>query len=119
MELAVGEWFRLPRLGKDAFISIMKAGAKYQKNFGFRVSEDADLAAVASILARVLGEEVTFVAKCYLCDEAIHCSSCAYYQGCDLTRVSPSCVCHKCMSKGDVLALYHTIFLMKRESGTG
>jgi hypothetical protein len=111
--VAVGEWFNLPRLGREFFISLMKAGLMYDKSKGFKAEANADLATISSILKTALGEDFEFVPKCFACNSIIECYSCAYYLICDVKSLAPNCLCDKCMGNEDAFAMYSKALIKK------
>jgi hypothetical protein len=111
--VVVGEWFRLPRLGREVFVSLMKTGLVYDKARGFRAEADADLIKIASILKGVLEEDFEFVPRCFTCDSIIECYSCAYYQACGVKSLTQNCLCEECVNNRDALSVYRRA-LIKR-----
>jgi len=111
--VAIGEWFKLPRLGREFFISLMKAGLMYDKSKGFKAEANTDLIKISSILKRALGEDFEFVPKCFTCNSIIDCYSCAYYLICDVKSLTPNCLCDNCMSNEDAFAIYSNALMKK------
>lgn len=94
MKIVVGAWFRLPRLGTDAFSALMRQGVRYDREMGFMLRSDTDVESAVITLKRVLGEEVDLSLLCIVClNEA--CPSCPYLSTCDRRRVSPLCLCEE------------------------
>jgi hypothetical protein len=107
VEVVVGEWFRLPRLGSDVFMKLVRqAGLKYESGKGFLADAKTDLLAVSSILQSVLGEPIGIVLRCFVCGKSVECPTCVYNEVCDRRRVSPACICNSCRGKRDAFALY-------------
>jgi len=111
--VAIGEWFKLPRLGREFFVSLMKAGLLYDKSKGFKAEANSDLIAIASILKGALGEGFEFVPKCFTCNSMVDCCSCAYYLICDAKASTPVCLCDKCVSNEDAFAIYSRALMKK------
>jgi len=111
--VAVGEWFKLPRLGKEFFVSLMKAGLVYDKSKGFKADANSNLMAISSILKRALGEDFEFVPRCFTCNSMIECYSCAYYLICDVKSSTSSCLCDNCISNEDAFAIYNKTLMKK------
>ncbi len=92
MKIVVGAWFRLPRLGTDAFSALMRQGVRYDREMGFMLGSDTDVESAVMTLSRVLGEQVDLSLLCMIClNEA--CPSCPYLSVCDRRTVSPLCLC--------------------------
>ncbi|MCP8314537.1 MAG: hypothetical protein H3Z53_09235 [archaeon] len=111
--VAINEWFKLPRLGREFFISLMKAGLIYDKSKGFKAESNSDLATISSILKRALGEDFGFAPKCFICNSILECYSCAYYLICDVKSLTPNCLCDKCMNNEDAFAIYSNALMKK------
>ncbi|MCP8303876.1 MAG: hypothetical protein H3Z50_00150 [archaeon] len=93
-------------MGRDRFISLMKAGLIYDRSKGFKAEADADLATIASILKTALGGDFEFVPKCFVCNSSVECYLCAYCHICDVKSSTPNCLCDKCMDREDAFAIY-------------
>jgi len=111
--IKVGEWFNLPRLGRDKFISLMKAGLIYDKTKGFKAEANSDLATITSILKTVLNKDFEFIPKCFICNSNVECYICAYYNICDTKIIKPNCICAKCISHENLLSIYAKTFVKK------
>ena len=116
MIVKIGEWFRLPRLGRDKFISLMKAGLVYDRSKGFKAEVDANLTTIISILKKALGEDFEFVPKCFICNSSVECFLCAYYQICDVKSVTPDCLCNQCIGHKTPLSVYKNTFMELSQS---
>ena len=111
MKIVLGEWFSLPRLGKDQFLRLVReAGLKYDKAHGFRTTSNTDLYLVSSLLSGALQEDVVFTVKCFICGEEVACHKCIYDEACDRRRVSPNCICDECKEKPEATTLYSMRF---------
>jgi|GEM_PF-494424 hypothetical protein len=111
--VVVNEWFKLPRLRKEFFISLMRSGLIYDKSKGFKVDANSDFIAISSILKRALGEDLEFIPKCFLCDSTINCYSCAYYLICNVKNSTPNCLCDNCIDDENIFALYSKTMMKK------
>lgn len=110
MKIILGEWFDLPRLGKETFLRLVReARLKYEKGRGFKTQADTDLYLLSSILEGVLHEDIELNVKCYICGSEIGCSSCIYDELCDKRRISPMCICDDCKDK-EAFTLYSLRF---------
>ncbi|MCS7116947.1 MAG: hypothetical protein RMJ31_06240 [Nitrososphaerota archaeon] len=115
MKIVLDEWFRLPKLGSDDFIKLVKeANLKYESKYGFKADINTNLPMVASILKSVLGKDVEFAIKCFICGKVIKCRLCDYDDICDKLRISPKCICNECEKKNDLYALYTSLLAMPK-----
>ena len=90
----MGGWFELPKLGKEAFLALMKTGVTYEKGMGFKLGDQTDIEAAVQVLREALADEVELSLRCFVCGiEA--CPACPYLEDCDRRRVSPLCLCEK------------------------
>ena len=109
MKIVLGAWFKLPRLGTDAFTALMKQGVRYDREMGFKLSSDTDVESAVRTLSRVLGEEIDLSVRCFVCfNEA--CPSCQYLSICDRRKVSPICLCEEHSSGDDAYQNYVRTF---------
>ncbi|MEM3382735.1 MAG: hypothetical protein QXF43_03480 [Nitrososphaerales archaeon] len=111
--VAINEWFKLPKLGKEYFMNLMKAGLVYDKYKGFKVDSNSDLMAISSILKKALGEDFEFVPKCFICNSLIECYSCAYYLICNVKNLTPNCLCDNCINDENVFTIYSKTLMKK------
>jgi len=107
LNIVIGEWFRMPRVGDDAFRKLVKdAGLKYDRSHGFQITSETDVGMVVSILKGELNEDVEVSLKCFLCDQTVECRECTYSDICDLSKVSQACICRVCRAAEEAPALY-------------
>lgn len=92
MKIVLGNWFKLPFLGKDVFSALMRAGVKYSTGSGFMITEETDVKQAVSVIASATGENVEIFLKCFVCGKEA-CADCPYLSLCDRTSVSVSCLC--------------------------
>jgi hypothetical protein len=90
----VGSWFELPKLGREAFLGVMKTGVTYEKGMGFKLDDHTDIEAAVRVLKEALAEEVELSLRCFVCGVEA-CPLCPYLEDCDRRRVSPLCLCEK------------------------
>jgi hypothetical protein len=107
MKIVLGDWFKLPFLGKDVFQSLMRAGVKYKSGAGFMLTEETDVKMAVGIIASVTGEEAEIYLKCFICGKEA-CRGCPFISSCDRTSVSPACLCedHSRLDSFDVYRKY-------------
>ncbi len=109
MKIVIGSWFSLPRVGTDAFSTLMKAGVKYEKGMGFMIAPDCDISAAARAVGRATDEPVDLSVRCAVClVEA--CPSCPYSDACDRRSVSPMCLCEAHLSMDGAYENYVSTF---------
>jgi hypothetical protein len=114
IKIVVGDWFHLPRLGKEVFVKLMKnARLRYDAQKGFIVESNTDLATVVSTLKSALGENIEVVLKCIVCGTPVECELCTYDQACDRRTVSRKCICNGCQTGGDAYTVYATTLASK------
>jgi hypothetical protein len=109
LELVIGSWFNLPRLGTDVFASLMKARVRYEKGKGFMFGPETDVRAASRTIERATGEAVGLSVRCVLCGVEC-CPSCTYRAVCDRTVVSPACLCGEHVTGSDAFGAYVKMF---------
>ncbi|HXW37433.1 MAG TPA: hypothetical protein VEJ36_05995 [Nitrososphaerales archaeon] len=92
MKIVLGSWFSLPRLGTEAYASLIRSGAKYESGMGFMLPQDCDLSEAVRIIRKATGEGVQLAVRCVVCLKEA-CVSCPYDDVCDRSVVSPMCLC--------------------------
>ncbi|MDG6928508.1 MAG: hypothetical protein JRN39_04110 [Nitrososphaerota archaeon] len=95
IDVPLGEWFRLPRLGTEGFRRLMGAGLEYETATGFRVKEGADLVLLKGALESEVRDKVEFSFGCQCCGARTSCADCRYHGSCSIER-SGRCVCGSC-----------------------
>ncbi|GBC74812.1 hypothetical protein HRbin06_00119 [archaeon HR06] len=115
MRIIKKEWFKLPRLGKEAFIQIMNMRVKYDKVKGFMVDDDTDLLSFSSFIKEILKEDLEVYLKCSLEGKVTPCDTCDYKPFCDRINVSSECLCDECYKNEEVFTLYSTNLASKIE----
>ena len=90
--ILVGSWFDLPRLGTEAFGTLVRRqGVVYDKSLGFKFDAGTDLQGAVGTL-RSAGVEVELTLRCWICGKEA-CLGCPYLSACDRTRFSTFCLC--------------------------
>ncbi len=100
-------------MGRDRFISLMKAGLIYDRSKGFKAEADSNLVIITSILKTALDEDFEFVPKCFVCNSSVECYLCAYCHICDVKSSTPDCLCNKCMDREDTFIMYGRTLMKK------
>jgi hypothetical protein len=101
--VALDSWVSLPRLGKEAFKELMKAGVEYTTGKGFFIRSTVDLQSTKRVISAAVGEDVYFVFRCFVCGDEASCSDCSYRAICSVQTVGGRCVCLRC-SRGNLAA---------------
>lgn len=97
MKVKLNEKFKLPFLGKDAFIALSKAGLKYdRKSRMFFIDSDTNVELVNNILSELAGIKIIIPKKCAICDDLIDCDECDLNEACDKKQIY--CVCLNCLN---------------------
>ncbi len=96
VRIPLDTWVNLPRLGKDAFRDLMKAGVEYSTGKGFLLRPSADLSSAKQIISSATGGEVYFIFKCIVCGAEASCADCRYREVCSIELVGGRCVCARC-----------------------
>jgi hypothetical protein len=109
IKIVVDSWFSLPRLGTEAFSSLMKAGVKYEKGMGFMFTQQTDLDYGARTLEMATGENVELSVRCFLCLQEA-CVDCTYQTVCDRKSISPMCLCAEHLTADDAYDAYVKAF---------
>lgn len=109
MKVVVGTWFKLPRLGIDAFSALMKVGVKYEKGMGFMLTPETNMSAATRTIERAIDERVELSVRCFICNVDA-CPNCTFQATCDRGVVSPMCLCDEHSSSGDAFEVYSRNF---------
>ena len=122
-ELLDASGFRLPYMGKDKFIQLMRAGINYDRNSGrFVVRRLDNLDAAEERLSQILGKPVKFaranqetqvvkgsaVQECYVDGRQVPCAKCDFIDSCP-THMVPTvkfCLCDETLADPNAYAEY-------------
>lgn len=110
MKIMLEEYFRLPRLGKDVFISLMKAGVEYERGKGFRFTEGTDVPRAVGIIEAATDKKLELILKCYMDGKPAGCESCDYRYVCNRVEVSNYCLCDDCYKDDKTVSAYYFKF---------
>jgi DNA polymerase III delta prime subunit len=115
--------FKLPFMGKDKFIQLMRAGISYDRSGGqFAVRKLGDLDAVEERLAAILGKPIKFARagetptmvdgkskqECYVDGASVSCDECEFVDNCP-THMMPSlkfCLCDETLADPEAYDKY-------------
>lgn len=90
--------FKLPRVEKEKFVSLMRLGLEYNREIGiFSVKSCNNIEKVIEKVSSILGEEVVFLQNCINCGKDFSCVGCKYIESCATKNLPFSCVCPKCL----------------------
>jgi hypothetical protein len=107
VKLITKEGFKLPFMGKDKFIELMKSGIGYNRELGvFFISDMDNIDRAKTLLSNLLGEEVEFAQTCFICQTAFNCRDCEYYGICKTRDIPIYCLCKKCYNQADIYKRY-------------
>jgi hypothetical protein len=116
LEIELASWFRLPRMGREYFAKLMRAGVEYKEG-QFRIGEGADLNRVEAILSEALGETIFYSVPCAVCGRPAGCPRCRYQSWCDRRVVSRRCICESCAGEEARYQRYMAAFRRRAYSG--
>jgi hypothetical protein len=90
--------FRLPRLEKEKFVSLMRMGLDYNRDQGtFSIKSCNNIEKIMEAVGSILGDEVAFLQSCTRCGKDFPCLNCNYYEVCTTKNLPFSCVCAQCL----------------------
>ncbi len=90
--------FKLPRLEKEKFVSLMRLGLEYNRDTGlFSVKSYNNVEKVIEAVSAILGSEVVFLQCCTRCGKDFACGDCVYGESCATKNLPFSCVCSQCL----------------------
>jgi hypothetical protein len=94
--------FKLPRVEKNQFISLLRLGLNYDRAKGtYNIKNYNNIRKLIDTLSSILNEEnILFLQNCIVCNNNFPCSSCNYTQSCTTKDLPFECVCHSCLKKG-------------------
>ncbi len=106
-KITAGGHFKLPFVGKETYIELMRAGLGYDKKdrmFFLKATEKAEDA--KTLLQRILREEVVFAQRCFICESSFTCSTCPYKEKCNTSDLPLYCICYQCRARTNLYDLY-------------
>jgi hypothetical protein len=107
MKTITGEGFKLPFVGKDTFLDLMKTGIGYNKeNQTFFLKNVENIGEVRELLRGILREDVTFAQRCFICKVSFPCTSCSHEMSCSTSDIPLYCICNSCRKRTDLYDLY-------------
>ncbi|MEM3736609.1 MAG: hypothetical protein QXJ75_00740 [Candidatus Bathyarchaeia archaeon] len=107
MKVITKDGFKLPFVGKEKFIELMRIGVGYDRQARtFFISDLDRIEHVKAALAEIIGEEVTFAQSCFICGRSFPCSECRFYGECKTQDIPLNCICDTCLDKPDLYRRY-------------
>jgi len=93
--------FKLPRIEKGEFISLLKLGLEYNRNQGcYFISSYNNIGKLIDTLSSILNTgEITFLQSCIICLKDFPCSNCKYADLCTTKDLPFECVCPQCLNE--------------------
>jgi hypothetical protein len=92
--------FKLPRIEKEKFIVLLRAGLEYNREQGtFCIKSYNNIEKLKEIIAEILNTEVVFMPICTRCGKAFACSECNYNEHCATKDLPFDCVCPLCLKE--------------------
>lgn len=93
--------FKLPRVEKRQFISLLRLGLEYdQTKKTYRISNYNNIGKLVDTLSYILNEnEISFLQTCLVCNINFPCSECNYTKICTTKDLPFECICPACLKK--------------------
>jgi len=90
--------FKLPRVEKEKFLSLIRLGLKYNQEKGlFSINNYNNIEKLIETISAILNTEVVFLQTCTRCGKSFPCSECKYRDYCISKDLPFSCVCPQCL----------------------
>ena len=90
--------FKLPRVEKEKFISLMHSGLDYNRELGlFSIKSYNNIEKLMDTIGSILNSEVVFLQTCMRCGKDFPCGICKYNEMCTTKDLPFSCVCPQCL----------------------
>jgi hypothetical protein len=90
--------FKLPRLEKEKFVSLMRKGVEYNNIQGtFSIKSYDNIEKVVDALSEILKSPVIFLQSCSVCGKDFACIDCKYIESCETKNLPFTCVCASCL----------------------
>jgi len=107
MKIITGEGFKLPFVGKETFLDLMKTGIGYDKeDRTFYLKNVENIREVKEVLRNILRDDVTFAQRCFICKVPFPCTSCSHEKTCSTSDIPLYCICNSCRKRTDLYDLY-------------
>lgn len=97
--------FELPFMGKDKFIRLTRIGLGYTGR-SFYIKNYNNVEKIVDTLSDILGEKISFLQSCILCEKEFLCSDCKYYNLCATKDLPLQCICGNCTKSVNLYDCY-------------
>ncbi len=87
-------------MGKDVFARLRRMGLGYN-NGSFYIKDYNNVERIIEFLSGVLGETISFLQTCVLCEEEFHCLDCRHSDLCPTKDLPLHCVCENCAKSAE------------------
>lgn len=92
--------FKLPRVGKEKFVLLLRLGLDYNQG-SFCIKNYNNIEKLVDSISSILNaEKITFLQSCNICGKDFPCSDCKYYELCATKDLPFHCVCPQCLKEG-------------------
>lgn len=93
--------FKLPRVEREKFVSLIRLGLDYNREQGvYSISSYNNIEKVIDVLSDILKSPVLFLQSCVVCGKDFPCAECKYNESCSTKNLPFSCVCPQCLKEG-------------------
>jgi len=100
--------FRLPFIGKDRYVQLLRLGLGYNKGHSsFYIKNYNDVEKIIDTISDILdGEKISFLQTCILCGMDFPCSDCKYNKLCPTKDLPLQCICPNCLKNAKLYDRY-------------
>lgn len=95
--------FKLPYIGRDDFLLLMRSGIGYDKTRRiFFIKDPNNYETIMTVLSQVLKDDVDFLQICTVCKRVFPCRDaddtdrCEHWDYCETKWFPMYCICHDC-----------------------
>lgn len=98
--------FKLPRVGKEKFVLLLRLGLDYDQG-SFCIKNYNSIEKLVDTISSILNvEKITFLQTCSICGKDFPCSDCKYYESCATKDLPFHCMCPQCLKEGRLCQEY-------------
>lgn len=107
MKVITTEGFKLPYLGKERYIELLRIGVRYEKKTRtFFIQDISNVDQIKKVLSEILKDDIAFAQKCIICKSRFVCEECEFTDYCETKNIPMLCICRACYSKTDFAEEY-------------
>ncbi len=107
MRILNKDGFKLPYLGRNKFIELMKTGLEFERGRNIFYIKDLNRAEeIKDALSEILNQKIAFPQTCLICGKEYLCLECKYYETCSSRDLPFHCVCKNCSIKSNLYDRY-------------